>query len=106
MLLDGDMEAHLGNFGLANAVTENSNGGMYRTESASFFAGSYGLNGTEKTDVYNTGVVLMDLVTGHLPTDRTFRVQRRHGHGAVGASAARGLVAEFLMWLSGAPSRR
>jgi hypothetical protein len=28
----------------------------------------------EKTE----GVVLMDLVTGHLPTDRTFRLQRRH----------------------------
>jgi hypothetical protein len=42
VLLDGDMEAHLGDFGLAKAVAENRQGGKECTESASFFAGSYG----------------------------------------------------------------
>jgi serine/threonine protein kinase len=30
------------------------------------------LKATEKTDVYSTGIVLMELVTGLLPTDKTF----------------------------------
>jgi serine/threonine protein kinase len=118
VLLDSDMEAHLGDFGLAKAIAENrQGGGKDCTESASFFAGSYGymapgkfqhlkhnrnqkllqsdigkkksliisfachavraecaysLKATEKTDVYSTGIVLMELVTGLLPTDKTF----------------------------------
>ncbi|VAH29792.1 unnamed protein product [Triticum turgidum subsp. durum] len=81
VLLDGDMEAHLGDFGLAKAIAENRNGGKECTESASLFAGSYGymapecaysLKATEKSDVYSTGIVLMELVTGLLPTDKTF----------------------------------
>lgn len=42
VLLDGDMEAHLGDFGLAKAVAENQHAGKDCTESASCFAGSYG----------------------------------------------------------------
>jgi hypothetical protein len=44
VLLDGDMEAHLGDFGLAKAVAENRQAAFGKdcTESASCFAGSYG----------------------------------------------------------------
>uniref|UniRef100_A0A0A9FM95 non-specific serine/threonine protein kinase n=1 Tax=Arundo donax TaxID=35708 RepID=A0A0A9FM95_ARUDO len=84
VLLDGDMEAHLGDFGLAKAVAENrqaGGGGKDCTESASCFAGSYGyiapecaysLKATERSDVYSMGIVLMELVTGLTPTDKTF----------------------------------
>ncbi|CAN6218876.1 unnamed protein product, partial [Urochloa humidicola] len=83
VLLDADMEAHLGDFGLAKAVAENrqATNGKDCTESASCFAGSYGyiapecaysLKATERSDVYSMGIVLMELVTGLLPTDKTF----------------------------------
>ncbi|KAJ0982875.1 hypothetical protein J5N97_011130 [Dioscorea zingiberensis] len=77
VLLDGDMEAHLGDFGLAKAVVNPAG----YTESTSWFAGSYGyiapeyafsMKATEKSDVYSMGIVLMELVTGLMPTDRSF----------------------------------
>ncbi|CAN1225749.1 LRR receptor-like serine/threonine-protein kinase GSO1 [Linum grandiflorum] len=74
LLLDADMESHLGDFGLAKTVVES-------TESTSLFAGSYGyiapeyaysLKATEKSDVFSMGIVLMELVTGKAPTDSVF----------------------------------
>ncbi|KAJ6798187.1 LRR receptor-like serine/threonine-protein kinase GSO1 [Iris pallida] len=80
VLLDGDMEAHLGDFGLAKAVVEAAGSGG-RTESGSLFAGSYGYiapecaystRATERSDVYSMGIVLMELVSGLMPTSHAF----------------------------------
>lgn len=35
---------------------------------------AYSLKGTEKSDVYSMGIVLMELVSGRMPTDGTFGV--------------------------------
>lgn len=79
ILLDSNMDAHLGDFGLAKAIVESLDS---NTESTSCFAGSYGyiapefgysLKATEKSDVYSMGIVLMELVSGKLPTDTVFR---------------------------------
>ncbi|URE36690.1 LRR receptor-like serine threonine-protein kinase [Musa troglodytarum] len=75
VLLDGDMEAHLGDFGLAKAAAESrGRDSTGNTESGTCFAGSYGYvaPATEKGDVYSMGIVLMELVSGLMPTDRTF----------------------------------
>ncbi|MED6221435.1 hypothetical protein PIB30_054599 [Stylosanthes scabra] len=78
ILLDSNMEAHLGDFGLAEALNDNCES---NTESNSCFAGSYGyiapeyaytMKATEKSDVYSMGIVFMELVSGKMPTDEAF----------------------------------
>lgn len=36
---------------------------------------AYSLKATEKSDVYSMGIVLMELVSGKMPTDRAFGVE-------------------------------
>ncbi|KAL2474011.1 LRR receptor-like serine/threonine-protein kinase GSO1 [Forsythia ovata] len=81
LLLDANMEAHLGDFGLAKSLTDDYD--SLDTGSNLWFAGSYGyiapeyaysLKATEKSDVYSMGIVLMELVSGRMPTGGTFGV--------------------------------
>ncbi|CAL9016324.1 unnamed protein product [Prunus brigantina] len=81
VLLDSNMEAHLGDFGLAKAINGNYESD---TESNTWFAGSFGyiapeyaysLKATEKSDVYSMGIVLMALVSGKMPTDASFGME-------------------------------
>ncbi|KAL4184005.1 hypothetical protein AMTRI_Chr11g157870 [Amborella trichopoda] len=71
ILLDGEYEAHVADFGLAKFLQDT--GG---SECMSVIAGSYGyiapeyaytLKVDEKSDVYSFGVVLLELITGHRP---------------------------------------
>ncbi|PWZ31074.1 Receptor-like protein kinase HSL1 [Zea mays] len=72
ILLDEKYEAKLADFGIAKMVEGST---------LSCFAGTHGymapelaysLNATEKSDVYSFGVVLLELLTGHSPTDQQF----------------------------------
>ncbi|XP_050205871.1 LRR receptor-like serine/threonine-protein kinase HSL2 [Mercurialis annua] len=78
ILLDGEMRAHVADFGLAKALhKEGVEGGGIMSR----IAGSYGyiapeygytLKVTEKSDVYSFGVVLLELITGKRPNDSCF----------------------------------
>ncbi|KAJ8624730.1 hypothetical protein MRB53_033260 [Persea americana] len=71
ILLDGDFEAHVADFGLAKVLQDAG-----ASECMSSIAGSYGyiapeyaytLRVDEKSDVYSFGVVLLELITGRRP---------------------------------------
>ncbi|XP_008809727.2 receptor kinase-like protein Xa21 [Phoenix dactylifera] len=82
ILLDNDMTAHVGDFGLAkflptssSATSENSTSWMGIKGSIGYVAPEYAMGSKISTqgDVYSYGILLLETLTGKKPTDDMFK---------------------------------
>ncbi|CAN6581468.1 unnamed protein product [Malus baccata var. baccata] len=82
VLLDKDLVAHVGDFGLARLLFETSNDSSFSQTMSSQLKGSigyippeYGMGGQVSIlgDVYSYGIMLLEMFTGKSPTDDMFK---------------------------------
>ncbi|XP_058181813.1 probable LRR receptor-like serine/threonine-protein kinase At3g47570 [Rhododendron vialii] len=85
VLIDEDMIAHVGDFGLAKFLTinsGNSDGGQTNSlaikGSIGYVAPEYGIGGRTSTegDVYSYGILILEMLTGKRPTDELFTIRQ------------------------------
>ncbi|KAL8506431.1 hypothetical protein ACS0TY_017351 [Phlomoides rotata] len=75
ILLDDDMVAHVGDFGIAKLLTQEQRMQQTRTlGTIGYMAPEYGSDGLISTmvDVYSYGILVMEILTGRRPTDEMF----------------------------------
>ncbi|GMY10620.1 probable LRR receptor-like serine/threonine-protein kinase At3g47570 isoform X6 [Fagus crenata] len=75
ILLDEDMVAHVGDFGIAKILTENKDATQTRTlGTLGYIAPEYGSEGkvSVKGDIYSYGIILLEIITRKKPTDEMF----------------------------------
>ncbi|XP_074279805.1 uncharacterized protein LOC141605073 [Silene latifolia] len=79
ILLDSDMVAHVGDFGLARFLSQprhpNQSSTIGIKGTIGYAAPEYGLGSEPSTegDVYSYGILLLELMTGKSPTDNMFK---------------------------------
>ncbi|XAR66795.1 Non-specific serine/threonine protein kinase [Bertholletia excelsa] len=78
ILLDGDMVAHVCDFGIAKILAKDKNATQTKTlGTLGYIAPEYGSGGfvTTKTDIYSYGITLLETFARRKPTDEMFTEQ-------------------------------